>query len=214
MLWFGYYRRFFLVHRNVPKINGVRSICSAVNDHFNNGVPRDVVSSIFPGRSSSLSVVQSSIQQIRHMSKKKSKESHGDGKRRKSNIRNSRRPQKSQAMPHDDSIDLENYHNMEWTDNYKQQRQLTPKRRSSQRHSPFTAHDEIDATMQSVAVMKKQQQLHQQRHQLNPLMITCTKPSQITSLHPAVRLALLHDEVRLEFRTIHENPNVDPNIWY
>ena len=58
------------------------------------------------------------------------------------------------------------------------------------------------------------------------LMIEWTKPSQITSLHPAVRLAVLHDAVQLEFRTTttvndtknnhnhHKSTVVDPNIWY
>ena len=46
----------------------------------------------------------------------------------------------------------------------------------------------------------------------SPLMSVCTKPSQLTSLHPAVRLALLHDEVKLEFRAVQRHE--DPNIWY
>jgi spore coat protein CotF len=64
---------------------------------------------------------------------------------------------------------------------------------------------------QSTLVHMDQQQQQQQQH---PLMEQCTKPSVLAGLHPAVRLALYHDEAALEFRSVHNNANIDTDVWY
>ena len=99
--------------------------------------------------------------------------------------------------------------NVEWTDDIPCSKRPQQTSTAAITTTMMMMNNEIDATIKRVKQNKKKKLMT-----IHPLMMVCTKPSQISSLHPAVRLAVLHDEVRLEFQTVRDNTNIDPNIWH